>query len=152
MFTLPRKFFFALEAVLYIACHGGIRPVSSKEICKENGLSTRYLEPIMQCLVREKVVRGVRGPKGGYFLIKERRRITLGDIFRLMRAFEQEPDTKKSSKQIETYIGKNVICPLWAELENELLDTLDATTIEDLCQKMEADGDASSHKPSDFVI
>ena len=156
MFTLPRKFFFALEAILYIACHAGVRPVSSKEICKKHGLASRYLEPIMQHLVHEKILRGVRGPKGGYFLTKERRKITCGHIFRLMHALEQEIDAKKTSKTgdaVKTELGSLIIHPLWESLETELVTKLDAITIEDLCKQVEEKGMLSSFRNNaDFVI
>src|SRR5262245_53090091 len=46
------------------------------------GLSERYLEPVLQALARHDIVKGTRGPRGGYQLAREERRITADDIFR----------------------------------------------------------------------
>jgi Rrf2 family transcriptional regulator, iron-sulfur cluster assembly transcription factor len=39
-------------------------------------------ETLLQGLVRAKILKGVRGPRGGYELARERRRITVGEIVR----------------------------------------------------------------------
>jgi Rrf2 family iron-sulfur cluster assembly transcriptional regulator len=77
---LSKKLFYAVEAVLYIAYNGGKGPISSRDIAARQGLPPRYLEQLMQRLVRGGILRGVRGPHGGYLLARERRRISVGDI------------------------------------------------------------------------
>jgi Rrf2 family iron-sulfur cluster assembly transcriptional regulator len=42
----------------------------------------------MQELVRAGILKGVRGPKGGYRLARERRRVTVGEIVRVVAALE----------------------------------------------------------------
>ena len=42
----------------------------------------RHLETLLQGLVHAKILKGVRGPRGGYELARERRRITVGEIVR----------------------------------------------------------------------
>ena len=78
MLRLSRKAILALEAVVDIACNSRPEPVQSKEIMRRQGVPDRYLEQVMQALVRQGVLKGVRGPRGGYRLAKERRRITAG--------------------------------------------------------------------------
>jgi hypothetical protein len=65
---------FAIEAVVDIAYYASDTPVRSKNIATRQDISRRYLEQ----LVREGVLRGVRDPRGGYRLARERRRVTLG--------------------------------------------------------------------------
>lgn len=149
MFTLPKKFFFALEATLYIACHLEARPINGKEICKYHGVSTRYLEPILQYMVKGKILRGVRGPKGGYVLAKERRKITLADIFLLVQ------DMEASETELYTYtaLGKSIIVPLWADMEAETLSRLQRITLEDVWKQVDEKGVVEMLKTSgDFVI
>jgi len=81
---LPKKLLFAVEAVLDIAYNAGTQPVQSKEITARQGIPRRYLEQVLQKLVRAGILSGVRGPRGGYLLARERRRITLGDITRVI--------------------------------------------------------------------
>src|SRR5947209_19928540 len=80
MIRLSKKLLFAIEAVLDIAYNGAGAPVRSSEITEREGIPRRYLEPVLQELVREGVLVGIRGPSGGYRLARERRRISIGDI------------------------------------------------------------------------
>ena len=66
MIRLSRKSIFALEAVVDIACNARPEPVQAKEITKRQGIPQRYLENVMQSLVHAGILRGVRGPRGGY--------------------------------------------------------------------------------------
>ncbi len=85
MLRLSRKTLFAIEAVLDIAYHAGAQPVQSREITRRQGIPRRYLEQALQNLVRGGVLVGVRGPRGGYRLARERRRISVGEIIRAVR-------------------------------------------------------------------
>ena len=82
---------FAIEAVLDIAYHAGAQPVQSREITRRQGIPRRYLEQALQNLVRGGVLVGVRGPRGGYRLARERRRITVGEIIRAVRNDPRRP-------------------------------------------------------------
>src|SRR3989442_12165803 len=93
MIRLTKKLLFAIEAVLDIAYNGSAAPVRSAEITEREGIPRRYLEPVLQELVREKILVGIRGPSGGYPLARERPRISLGDIVPTGRRLEtrEEP-------------------------------------------------------------
>ena len=52
MLRLSKKMLFALEAVVDIAYNAGTDPVQSKEITRRQGIPQRYLEQVMQRLVR----------------------------------------------------------------------------------------------------
>ena len=51
-------------------------------------LPPRHLEPVLQALVREGILRGVRGPHGGYELARERGQVSADDILRAVNASE----------------------------------------------------------------
>ena len=80
MLRLSRKLMFAIEAVVDIAYNAADTPVQSKDIATRQNIPRRYLEQVLQQFVREGVLSGVRGPRGGYRLARERRRVTLGQI------------------------------------------------------------------------
>lgn len=141
----PRKFLEALEAVVYIAIHSGTHAVNSKEIAKHQDVQPRYLEQIMQKLVKAGVLRGSRGPRGGYTLARERRRQTVGEIYQLVEEMETKKTVKKASK-----LFNSVILPVWRDVEMETIHSLDKVTIEDLCKKHGAL--ASVDKKADFTI
>ena len=79
---LPRKGILAIAAVVDIALHDGEHPVSAKTLAVRHGLPPRHLETLLQGLVQANILKGVRGPRGGYELARERRKISAGEIVR----------------------------------------------------------------------
>ena len=90
MSLLSRKGLLAITAVVDIAVHAAGRPVSAKALAARNILPPRHLEPVLQALVRAGILKGIRGPRGGYQLGRERRRITAEDILRAAQSLEEE--------------------------------------------------------------
>jgi Rrf2 family transcriptional regulator, iron-sulfur cluster assembly transcription factor len=131
MLRLSKKMLFAIEAVLDIAYNAGDLPVQSAEITRRQGIPRRYLEQVLQQLVRAGILSGTRGPRGGYRLARERRRITLGEIVRIVRDLETAEDPISDPAGAE--LGHKVVRPLWQEFQDELMTRIDAITIEDLC-------------------
>src|SRR3546814_11183265 len=85
MLRLSKKLLFAIEAVVDIAYHAGAGPVRSTDISRRQGIPRRYLEQVLQQLVHHGILAGQRGPRGGYRLARERRRIPVGEILRIVR-------------------------------------------------------------------
>src|ERR1051326_8721851 len=79
MALLSRKGLLAIAAVIDVALHGKGRPVSAKALAARHALPARHLEPVLQALVRVGILKGIRGPRGGYELARERRRITAAE-------------------------------------------------------------------------
>jgi Rrf2 family protein len=148
---LTKKLMFAIEAVLDIAFHTADTPVQSKEIADRQGIPRRYLEQVLQQLVRAGILRGVRGPRGGYRLAKERRRITLADIVSVVHEMEggRDPLTDPAGSEL----GHAVLRPIWQELEEHAMERLSRTTIEDLCIAAERAGlESQAQNQFDFSI
>jgi len=137
MLRTPKKMMYVLEAVVDIAYNAGTNPAQSRELTEHQGLPQRYLEQMMQRLVRAGVLKGVRGPRGGYHLARERRRITVGDVARTLNdADESDPlvDARCSD------LADKVLRPLWRDVEADLMRQLDSITIDDLCNRAHARG------------
>ncbi len=152
MFKLSRKTMLALEAVIDIAFNARPEPVQAKEITARQGVPQRYLEQVMQQLVRAGVLKGVRGPRGGYRLAKERRRISVGDVVRVAEAIEEQQD-KGDDGAARSELGMSIVTPLIKSIQDDVMAQLDAITIEDLCQRARAAGVESGNGTSaDFTI
>ncbi|MBF0562506.1 MAG: Rrf2 family transcriptional regulator [Alphaproteobacteria bacterium] len=151
MLRPSKKMLFAIEAVLDIAYHAGGEPVQSREITRRQGIPRRYLEQTLQYLVRSDILIGVRGPHGGYRLARERRRISVGEIVRVVRSMEVAEDMFADVPASE--LGKEVIRPMWGDLQEEVMRRLDAVSIDDLCQRAHRGGLASeAREKMDFNI
>ena len=151
MLRLSRKALFAIEAVLDIAYYSAGEPVHSGDITRRQGIPRRYLEQALQQLVRQGLLVGVRGPNGGYRLARERRRISVGEIVRVVRKIET--NDKEADDMVGAELGQQVVWPLWHELQDEVMVRLDATTIDDLCTRANKCGiNSESHMNLDFNI
>jgi Rrf2 family protein len=146
-----RKLTHAVEAVLDIAYNASDTPVQSKDIAERQGVPRRYLEQVLQQLVRADILRGVRGPRGGYRLARERRRIALGEVVRVVAEIERAEFEAEEASGSE--LGNRVLTPIWSELEEEAIRRLDDITIEDLCRKArEAGIEGRGPAQPDFTI
>ncbi|MEE8501323.1 MAG: Rrf2 family transcriptional regulator [Kiloniellales bacterium] len=151
MLRLSKKLLFAIEAVVDIAYHAGTGPVRSTDISRRQGIPRRYLEQVLQELVHKSVLSGQRGPRGGYRLARERRRITVGEIIRIVR--ELEGTGHPISERDGSDIGLKVVRPLWVDLQHEIMGRFDSMTIEDLCTRArELNIESEAVKVPDFSI
>lgn len=151
MLRPSKKLIFAIEAVLDIAYNAGTLPVQSSDITGRQGIPRRYLEPVLQQLVRAGILTGVRGPRGGYRLARERRRITVGEIVRVVQALDGGEDASASNSGHA--LGLQVVRPLWHELRDAAMARLDQVTIEELCLRAHRAGIAGEFGATlDFTI
>src|SRR5207302_1703126 len=86
----------------------------------------RYLEQVLQHLVRAGILNGKRGPRGGYRLGREQRRITLGEVVRVVRKIEAE--TEPSDPAIGSPLAHEVVWPMWEKLRDFMMSFQDITT------------------------
>lgn len=151
MLRLSKKLLFAIEAVVDIAYHAGSGPVRSTDVSRRQGIPRRYLEQVLQQLVHHGILAGQRGPKGGYRLARERRRISVGEIIRIVRKLEGTIDP--ASEPDGSEIGVKVVRPIWIDMQREMMQRLDNLTVEQLCERARDAGVMSETKNvPDFSI
>ena len=130
---LSRKGLLAIAAVIDIAIHERGRPVSAKALASRHDLPARHLEPVLQALVREGILKGIRGPRGGYELARERRRITADDILRAAGNIDDEGEPGASGAGLLN----DVVRPAVAQAEKAFSAALSRISIEELARKVE---------------
>lgn len=81
---LTTKSEYSLLALIYIARYGRNSYVKIEDICKEYGISKKYLEHLLMILKQNRYVRTRRGARGGYALAKPGSKINVAQIIRLM--------------------------------------------------------------------
>ena len=150
MFRVSRKIIYAIEAVVDIAYYSGVKPVQNIEIAKRQGIPKRYLEQTLQTLVKSKILVGSRGPRGGYRLAKERRKIKVSDI---IKSFDQNSETHLKDKLMVSEISEKIINPIILDVYDTCFEKLKKTSIEDICKKArESKIKKNSTGDVDFVI
>src|SRR5262252_7539021 len=105
---LSRKGVLAIAAVIDVALQTQGRPISAKTLAARHGLPPRHLESVLQALVRDGILKGIRGPRGGYELARDRRGVSANDILRAagtVDAGEQEPGSELISKVVIPFRG-----------------------------------------------
>jgi Rrf2 family transcriptional regulator, iron-sulfur cluster assembly transcription factor len=128
MSLLPRKGLLAIAAVIDVALHARGHPVAAKALASRHRLPPRHLEPVLQALVRQGVLKGVRGPRGGYELAREPRRITAHDILRAIGTIEGAGDGTSARSALLA----EVVMPALAQAEGVFSGALGHINIEDL--------------------
>jgi Rrf2 family transcriptional regulator, iron-sulfur cluster assembly transcription factor len=128
MSLLPRKGLLAIAAVIDVALHARGQPVAAKALANRHRLPPRHLEPLLQALVRQGVLKGVRGPRGGYELAREPRRITAHDILRAVGTMEETGNGAASRSALMA----DVVMPALTQAEGVFSGALGHINIEDL--------------------
>jgi Rrf2 family protein len=149
MILMSRRSLLAIAAVVDIALHARPMPVAAKAMAARHNLPPRHLETILQALVRQGILKGVRGPRGGYELARERRRITAGDIVRAAMTATGEDGLPPlpESRLVET-----VIEPVVRQAADAFLAELDAITVDELCRQADAKVAVGTAEMADFTI
>ena len=80
----------------------------------------------------------LRGPRGGYLLARERRRITAGDVVRVINALETNNEPAQNAS--ESGLSQTVVQPMLQEIYDDVMARLDAITIDDLCDRARSQG------------
>ena len=142
-----KKFLHSIEAVLDISIHSSHTPASAKEITKRQGIPSRYLEKILQELVRQKILKGTRGPNGGYALGREKRNIFLIDIYNAVLTIE-----RNKKEEVDTQIRSKIINPFIKNITNEIINSFKLTSIHDLYKKIDETKININKEKIDFTI
>ena len=146
MFKIQKRIIYAIEAVLDIALNAGVNPVQNVAVAKRQGIPKRYLEQTLQILVKNNILVASRGPRGGYRLAKERRKIKILDIIKSVTAEKEVSELYKSN------ISKIIIQPLINKFLEESMVYLNKNSVEDIYNQYKQKNKDNSNKKVDFVI
>lgn len=130
---VPRKGLLAIAAVIDVAIHANSRPVSAKALAARHQLPPRHLEPVLQALVRDGILKGIRGPHGGYELGRGRDHITADDILRAAIAADDAEDLVLP----DSLLLNSVVRPALVETERTFSIALGRINIEDMVKRAE---------------
>jgi Rrf2 family protein len=128
---VSRKGLLAIAAVIDVAVHSGARPVSAKALAARHALPPRHLEPVLQALVRSGILRGIRGPQGGYELAREQNRITAEDILKAAGDAEESEEPALASELVN-----RVVKPALEAAERSFSAALREITVADMVHRV----------------
>ena len=130
---LSSKGRYAVMALTDLAKFNPEDPVSLRDISLRQGISLVYLEQLFLKLKKNKIVKSIRGNKGGYVLYKNPSEIKISEIFLAVDEKIKTIGCKKHSKQgCNGRSSKCITHNLWEELENYINDFFKKKNLEDL--------------------
>ncbi len=83
----------------------------------------------MQPLVRDGILKGLRGPRGGYALARDCRHVTVSDVLRAVGTVDSLEERPASDLVL------NVVLPALAAAEHEFERTLNRIKLEDMVRQ-----------------
>jgi len=124
---LSTKGRYSVTAMLDLAIHDRAGPVTLADISQCQGISLSYLEQLFAKLRKSGLVKGVRGPGGGYRLSRPAAEISIGDI---IRAVDESVDATRCEGRGDCQNGDACLThELWSELSQRLYQFLDGITL-----------------------
>jgi Rrf2 family iron-sulfur cluster assembly transcriptional regulator len=140
---LSTKGRYAVTAMLDLALNGADNPVTLADISNNQGISLSYLEQLFAALRSKGLVKGVRGPGGGYFLGKPAAEISIANI--ICAVDEWVEFTRCRGKQ-DCHSGQRCLThSLWDDLSKQIFDFLTEINLQELVDKRD---DQKTCKPA----
>ena len=130
---LSSKGRYAVMALTDLGKFDSKNPVSLRDISLRQGISLVYLEQLFLKLKKNKIVKSIRGNKGGYVLNKKASEIKISDILIAVDEKIKTIGCEKHSKQgCNGRLSKCITHDLWDELENYINDFFRKKNLGDL--------------------
>jgi Rrf2 family protein len=122
---------YSLEALLYITLQPEGSYVSTRSIADNTGISVGYLEQLFIPLRKAGIVKGSRGPLGGYVTAKPPAGIRVGDVLRTVEG----PLIPVDCAAADRLCAREKSCNTrhtWKELYHEIANCVDSISLKDL--------------------
>lgn len=152
---LSTKGRYAVTAMMDLAIHDKLGPVTLAEISNCQGISLSYLEQLFAKLRKHKLVEGVRGPGGGYRLARAADTITVADI---ITAVDERVDATRCRGRENCQEGRRCLThELWTDLSQQILNFLKGITLAEFVERpkvrevvrlQDANKRSTLHKPA----
>jgi len=122
---------YGLRAVADIAAQNSDSPTQLKDVARRQEISVKYLEQIFAQLRAAGLVRGLRGPRGGYLLSKSPRSIKVREVVEALDgplSLVGCVDDAGTCKRAARCSARR----LWAHVSHTLRDDLSSLSIADM--------------------
>ncbi len=130
---LSTKSRYAVTAMLDLALNGRKGPVTLADISDNQSISLSYLEQLFAALRGKGLVRGVRGPGGGYYLGRDPQEISVADVICAVDEWVEytRSSSYRNSKDVQPVSTRS----LWDDLSEQIFDFLADISLADLVER-----------------
>jgi Rrf2 family iron-sulfur cluster assembly transcriptional regulator len=124
---------YAVRALVDLAGQGDSRPISLREIASRGDISVSYLEQLFLKLRRNRIVKSVRGPGGGYLLARNPGEISVAEIIEAVEEkiepiYCVDPSADRKCSRTQCCAAHIV----WKELAGRIREFLDSVKLDEL--------------------
>lgn len=137
---------YALRTMVDLARHGGEGLVTLKDVAERQDLSQKYLEQIVTQLSKAGLVKGVRGPQGGYRLAREPKDYSVAEILQQVEGSLAPVECLESEVNTCEQCASCATVDMWAGLYKVMTDYLENVTLQDIVDK------ANAAAGNDYII
>ena len=135
---------YGLRTLMDIAVHQANGPVNLHDIAERQGISSKYLWQIVNLLKTAGLVRGMRGPKGGYVLLRTPEAISLLDVIQILEG----PISLVECVDDPTYCSRVRNCvahSVWSEVSQAVREALARVSLAEILRRHVAAGDSGQY-------
>ena len=137
---------YAIRTMVDLAQHGGEGLVTLKDVAARQELSQKYLEQIVTQLSKAGLVKGTRGPQGGYRLAREPKDYNIGEILQLVEGSLAPVECLESDVNACERCERCATLDMWSGLYKVITDYLDSITLQDVVDR------ANAAAGNDYVV
>lgn len=136
---LSTKSRYAVSALMELALSGPKSPITLSELAERQGISLSYAEQLFAGLRKHKLVKGTRGPGGGFVLAREPERVTIAEI---IEAVYPRDSNRSGASEAPS-------APLWDRLDERVDSFLEKISLAETIQPV---GASSSAPASELTV
>ena len=129
---------YGIMAALDLALANGTAPIQAKTIAERQGIPVRFLEHVLRELRHAGLVESARGAHGGYRLALPASKIRLGDVIQAVEgpiALTTHAAPRGRNGNGHHSLHGSLVQGVWNEVNVSILETLNRTTLADLCRQ-----------------
>ncbi len=138
--NISTKTRYALRMLVDIAAYQESGKVKIKDISARQDISIKYLEQIVTILSKADIVKGERGPQGGYVLAHPASEITVAEVVMNIEGTMAPVPCIKDGKVDCQRKDRCTTLDMWLRIEKAVMDIMNETTIQDLLNDANSKG------------
>lgn len=143
---LSTKGRYGLQAMVDLGVYSKEKHVSLKSISSRLSISESYLEQLIALLKKADLVGSVRGAQGGYFLTRDPKEITIGDILRALEGSLAPTDCTCEGNTVHCALHEKCVTKsVWERIRDGINHVVDGINLEELMQDYEQITEETSH-------
>ncbi len=131
LLQIPRRVDYGLRAIIYLSTQDPEKCCSIAEIARQQNVPKKFLEKIIQDLMRRGLIRSKRGSCGGYTLARMPDQISFYDVIEALEG-PIAVNICMSEELSCDQLPRCAMVGVWSEIQQKVTEVFTRTTLADL--------------------